>query len=94
MLPFLAPGLQMARGQGDLGSCGDFSTHFLINTETRTFCLQRLELSSRILLLAWLREGLNQRLCMGDPRRRWWRDPVPMMFLVATGLLLFLTEKE
>lgn len=42
------------------------ATHFLVNTQTRTLCLLRLELNSQSLLNgAWLREGLSLRLNIG-----------------------------
>jgi len=52
-----------------------FATHFLINTETRTFCLLRLELRNRILLLG-LAEGRPESEVMhGGSRKKLMERP-------------------
>lgn len=60
-LLFLPQAPRWPKARGLLVAVVTLATHFLINTQTRTPCLLRVEPSS-LFVRAWQKQSLNQRL--------------------------------
>lgn len=60
-LLFLPQAPRWPKARGLLVAVVTLVTHFLINTQTRTPCLLRVELS-RLFVRAWQKQSLNRRL--------------------------------
>ena len=72
---FLPQAFRWPKARGILVVVVIFANHFLINTETRTFCLPRLELRSQILLLGLAEGRPESEVVHGGPRKKLMERP-------------------
>lgn len=93
LLPFLTPGLKMAKSQRDLGSCGDFCHPFPDKHRDKNLLSPRLELSSQILLLGW-RKAWIRDYALGTQKEANEETQYPWSFMLPTELLIFLTRNR